>query len=110
MTIPDQYEKHIAKITGTMLGIEDHGILTGQLTVDYGGAGQSVGGYNLDVVPAGNYIRRTLEACGVDSWEKLKGRTILVLTAKGSHQPLGIAPLPTEPGRLFLFTELGDGK
>lgn len=37
-----------AKITGTMLGIEDHGILTAMLYLDYGGTAQGFGGYQLD--------------------------------------------------------------
>jgi hypothetical protein len=101
-----QYTKHIAKITSTMLGFEDHGILTGFLTVDYGGASQSIGGYDLRAVSTCVYLQRTLQACGVDSWERLKGRTIYVLTEDNDHRVLGIAPLPTEPGTAFLFSDL----
>ena len=36
-----------AIITGTYLGIEDHGILTFWLYLDYGGSGQGFGGYQL---------------------------------------------------------------
>lgn len=97
----------IAKIERTSLGFEDHGILTAYLHVSYGTARQGVGGYDLrpDALPAAVWIARVLEACGVREWEKLAGRTIYVLLDE-SRRPVGIAPLPTEPGRQFLFAEM----
>jgi hypothetical protein len=64
-----------ARVTGTTLGIEDHGCLTFMIHLDYGRAGQGFGGYNL---PSTNgfcavAIRRVLEVLGVRSWEELKG-------------------------------------
>jgi hypothetical protein len=104
------YRLEIAKITDTMLGTEDRGVLTGLLRVDYGGTSQGVGGYNLAVRnAAGVFITGVLRACAVDSWEKVKGRTIFVVFAKDDkYHPLGIAPLPTEPGSPFMFTEMGE--
>lgn len=74
-----------AKIIGTMLGIEDHGILTWSLHLDYGGAGQSVGHYVMDskggsvpYVSYGATIRTILETVGVKKWEDLKGNLIRV--------------------------------
>ena len=79
-----------AKITNTMLGREDHGIMTFMIYIDIsesGGCG--VGGYAID-----NYDRETkgrkytakglesiskiLEVVGVDTWEQLKGQYIRV--------------------------------
>ena len=37
-----------ARITSTMLGIEDHGILTCMLHLQQEGCGQAFGGYRLD--------------------------------------------------------------
>jgi len=101
----DSYTREIAKIERTHLGYEDHGILTGGLQVNYGGgAGQFVGGYSI-VTVAGPYIERTLKACGVDSWEKLCGRTIYVLT-NADGRVVGIENLSTEPGEQFLFSDV----
>lgn len=100
----DSITRTIAKIERTHLGSEDHGILTGYLFVTYGGGSQGVGGYAIEDV-AGAYIAQTLSACGVDSWEKLKGRTIYVLTDE-TRRVVGIEPLPTEPGRPFMFSDL----
>lgn len=118
----------IAKITGTMLGYEDHGILTCMLTVEYGGgSGQGIGGYCLDtpvkddgrfVCRVGTaygmeFVARVLRACGVDKWEDVKGRTIYVLqdlpegeAAWGTSRVVGIENLPTERGERFIFADL----
>ncbi len=84
----DQIKILNAKITGTMLGVEDHGILTCYLYLDYGDHGcQSFGGYSLDrfdgpreakTMRTGTaygmeFVARVLRVVGVDSWEKLKG-------------------------------------
>lgn len=122
--------KDVAKITNTMLGYEDHGILSCMLTVDYGGAGQGVGGYSLDTPIKGRddkflrregtafgmeFVARVIEACGVKSWEQIKGRTIYVLQdlpedapTWGTSKVIGIENLPTEPGRQFIFQDLVD--
>jgi NADH:ubiquinone oxidoreductase subunit 5 (subunit L)/multisubunit Na+/H+ antiporter MnhA subunit len=110
--------QRIGKITDTMLGIEDHGIFTATLFMDYGGVGQGVGNLFLDDydeatrkrVPstcAGAFIAGVLRACGVRQWEHVKGRTIYVLfNEETGYQAIGIENLPTEPGERFLFTEI----
>jgi hypothetical protein len=114
--------KEIAKIRNTTLGYEDHGIFTLWLHVDYGGAGQGIGGYALD-----EYIKRegegplrgdrfgtsygmqfiieVMKAVGVEKWEDVPGKTIFVLT-DDSQKVIGIQNLPTEPGQQFLFEHL----
>lgn len=121
----DDYETEIGKITKTHLGYEGHGILTCGLQMDFGGAGQMVGGYALDEPIKGHggivedrygtafgmeWIRRAMRAGGVESWEELPGRTLYVLRSKESPgmKVLGLAPLPTEPGETFIFQELSD--
>lgn len=116
-------KEQIAKITSTMLGYEDHGILTAMLGVDYGTSAQGIGGYCLDesrrdendsfvgrfgTAFGMEWVRRTLKACGVDSWEKVKGRTILVFKEDDgwNAKVLGFGPLPTEPGEPFMFDDL----
>jgi hypothetical protein len=100
----DSYKREIAKIERTHLGFEDHGVMTGFLHVNYGGAGQGVGGYSISTA-AGPYIERTLKACGVNTWEELCGRTIYVLT-NSDRRVMGIENLPTEPGEQFLFSDV----
>lgn len=81
-----------ALITGTMLGIEDHGIMSFMLYLSYGGCGQGAGGYALDTPVKENgkflcrigtaeglsMIMRILEVVGVGKWEDLKGKHIRV--------------------------------
>jgi hypothetical protein len=115
--------ERIAKIESTMLGREDHGIWTAFLFVSYGGSSQGIGGYCFDgpihdddgkfLRRAGGafgmeWIMRATEACGVDSWEEMRGRTILVYFEDDGFfsPPIGIGPLPTEPGKPFMFADL----
>lgn len=72
-----------ARIDSTMLGYEDHGILTTFLMLDYGGSVQGFGGYSLgntksDSVACSYQIRRILETVGVDKWEELIDKNIRV--------------------------------
>ena len=79
-----------AKITGTMLGYEDHGIFTFFLNLDYDGSGQGAGGYCLDkpLKKDNKFICRIgtqkgmqliieiLKIVGVEKWEDLPGKYI----------------------------------
>ncbi|OAM89313.1 hypothetical protein OH491_13685 [Termitidicoccus mucosus] len=77
-----------AIITDTMLGQEDHGILTCCLTLKATSGTFRFGGYQLDHLHLSDskgktgrigtafgmeFVRRVMEVAGVDSWEKLKG-------------------------------------
>ena len=118
-------QRRIAKIESTHLGFHDGSgsILTAYLYVAYGGGlSQGIGGYALDRYDTATkdrigtaygceWIRRVLDACGVEQWEDLPGRTIYVLqkqqqTYLGSTGAVGIAPLETEPGTEFIFDDL----
>lgn len=91
-----QEEMKNAIIESARIEIEDHGILTVWLTLDYGGSGQGFGGYSLYLPPsfkhhsrtgiAGFFIYRVLEIAGVERWQDLKGKTIRVkATYDGIH-------------------------
>jgi hypothetical protein len=79
-----------AKITSTMFGREDHGIMTFMIFVEFDGCrGCGIGGYALDqydrVTKTRVYspksmevISKILEVVGVDSWEDLKGKYIRI--------------------------------
>ncbi len=63
-----------ARIESTMLGFEDHGMITAFVQLKWDGGSQAFGGYNLKHPAYGAaYIEGVLRAVGVDSWEKLKG-------------------------------------
>jgi len=73
-----------AKIDKTMLGREDHGILTAFLYLDYGGFQQGFGGYTLDQYDketkcrigtafGTEFIAQILKVLEVSSWEQLPG-------------------------------------
>lgn len=99
----------IAKIENTMLGFEDHGIFTAFLNVRYGeNTHQGVGGYSLGGQHGLEFITRVIRAVGVEKWEDLKGRTIMVLFEDDSWSalPVGIKNLPTEKGSTLIFKEV----
>lgn len=109
--------KQIAKVEYTQLGWEDHGIFTAIIGLDYGGSSQSVGMYSLSYRPNKEHIgaqggiahiMRIMEACGVDQWEKIKGRTIYAIREEDGWDTkvIGIGPLPTEEGRDFIFSDV----
>lgn len=92
-----------AKITSTMLGVEDHGILTCFLHLDYGGTGQGFGGWTFDH-PIGRaetfkgregtawgmeFIRRILDLLEVESWEKIPGNHCRVKADWGKVHSIG---------------------
>lgn len=71
---------HNAVIKRAMLGLEDHGIMTWMLHLEFQSAGQGFGGRSLD--GAGDFmsksIRHVLETVGVDDWCDLKGKLIRI--------------------------------
>lgn len=89
-----------AQIKSTMLGIEDHGIMTFSLHLDYGRSGQSAGGFALDEYskeqekrigsPRGfELIRSILEIVGVETWEDLPGKHIRARADHGKVYAIG---------------------
>lgn len=124
--------KQICKIENTSLGFEHGFLFTAMVHVTYGCVVQGVGGFALGLYEerqggavrpvdraivrptkcASEFIMRVLVACGVDHWERLKGRTIYALfpgeqreagDIPNNMMPIGIGPLPTERGEDFLF-------
>lgn len=76
-----------ARITSTMLGREDHGIMTFMLYIDAGVFSCGVGGFCLDEFSTASQIRvfqaksmrvisEILNVVGVDKWEDLPGKYI----------------------------------
>lgn len=78
-----------AKISSTMLGREDHGIMTFMIYIDARGLTCGVGGYCLDELNSATQTRvfraesmevisKILEVVGVDKWEDLPGKYIRI--------------------------------
>jgi len=79
-----------ARIKSTMLGVEDHGILTCMLHLDFGGGGVGYGGFGMDepikvdgefkgrrgVAYGAECIRKILDILEVGRWEDLPGKLI----------------------------------
>ena len=92
-----------AKIASTMLGVEDHGILTCWLYLEYDGGGQGFGGYSLDTPDKARthefrrvgcawgmeFINRILAVVGVEKWEQLPGKHIRVKAEHSKVHAIG---------------------
>lgn len=62
-----------AKITGTMLGFEDHGIMSAMIHTRSGSTGQGFGGYGMGGRWGMEFITSLLKTLEVNEWEKLVG-------------------------------------
>ena len=67
---------HNATVKSTFLGIEDHGIFTFSIMLDFGSSVQGFGGPTLTASWGGEYLAEVLEAVGVRSWERLPGTNV----------------------------------
>jgi hypothetical protein len=90
-----------AVIKSTFLGVEDHGIFTFFLNLDYGSSGQGAGGYTLDDKPKKvehrregtaegmSLIMEILKTVGVDKWESLPGKHIRAIADHEHVEAIG---------------------
>ncbi len=108
--------ERIGKIESTSLGTEAHGIMTFILHFDFGGLMQGFGGYSLDDYDNGkkkrigiaagmDAVMQVIKACGVESWEEIKGTTMYALYDREGYGETikGIKALPFEAGGTFLI-------
>jgi hypothetical protein len=88
-----------AIIKDAVLSYKDRGILTGWITLDYGGTCQGFGGYALYLPVsfthhaveslAGHWIFRVMEVAGVSDWSELPGKTIRARATRGHVIEIG---------------------
>jgi hypothetical protein len=79
-----------AVIESATITTGERGFLDVWLNLDYGGSGQGFGGFCLYLPksydhhhilsPGGHFIFRVMEIAGVTDWDKLKGKSIRVLS------------------------------
>lgn len=77
-------ETENAIISKTMLGFEDHGILTAFVSLKYDGGSQRFGGRVLKGKYCAEFITRILETVGVKTWEELPGKLVRVVHTNSS--------------------------
>lgn len=99
-------QKELAKVAHAELLIESHGILSTDIRLDYGGAGQNVPGYNLEGPKGGAFLKRLIEVFGVGRLSEVKGRYIFALLE--DRMVVGLEQLPQEGDDRLVFAELMD--
>ena len=94
-------EEKNAVIEAATITNDDHGLLSAWVTLDYGGSGQSFGGFALYLPKsfthggmtqpnfAGHFIWRVMEVAGVAKWDQLKGKTVRVRCEHSKVHALG---------------------
>lgn len=111
-------KRELGKIDHVHFGIEDHGILSLAIGVDFGGTHQGLGHMVLDVWSEKDK-RRIGTACGldlvlqvlqffkVDQLDKIKGRTVFALRESDSYNAdiVGLEIPPFDGGGKFLVKE-----
>lgn len=119
--------KKIAKITSVTLEIEDHGILTLNIGLDYGGVHQSYGGYALDTFSekedrrigtryGTECILRLLRAFSATCLEEITGKYCYTNFNNSAHSAFvqSITTLEPDGSNYFSFKEIakeiGDDK
>lgn len=117
ITIDDKtYFAELGRVDGTMLGIEDHGILMTYLYLDYAGSSQGAGGICLDEYNEEkkrrvgsafglDWIMRTLEVAGVYKWEDLKGVYLYALKEDHWGMVKGLVNAG-DKSKVFIFEDL----
>lgn len=104
--------EQVAIIESAELGPEHYAQFGFSINFNYGGSGQGLGWYELN--GGGEWsiqmLRRTMLACGVDRWDRLVGRRVIVLREDDSWgaKIIGVKPLPFDPGEEFLFASIDD--
>jgi len=88
-----------AVIESAIIDMGDRGLLTAWLNLDYGGIGQGFGGFTLYLPKsykhhelksfAGHFIFRCMEVAGVESWDKIKGKSIRVKSDHNNVHSIG---------------------
>jgi hypothetical protein len=107
--------KELGRVTDVYLGLEDHDIFTMHITFDFGGTGQSFGGYALDTWDAGkkrrvgsaagaDFILRILRLFGVRDIRGIVTRSVYVLR-DDREMIVGLETPAFDGGRKFLVSE-----
>lgn len=100
-------KKEIGKIDAVFFGIEDHGILAFNFSLDFGGSHQGTGAFNLQFDRSWILVKDLMTFFGVYSWEGIKGQTVYALYDSESNNSMirGFERLPFDGGKRIIFAE-----
>ena len=114
-----EYTGILATIDSTHLGWEDHGIWTAMMQCSWESAGIGVGGWALDkpVKDTKEHVTREGTAFGMDqviticntvgvnTWEKLKGSSVVVLFPKDDRGSRAVGIAGVHNSKVLIFQE-----
>ncbi len=91
---PGDLQWENARITRTLLGFQDRGILTVGLTCQDHAGSQGFGGRNLSAAPAfRNFVVGVLKVIGADGWESVQDSLVRIGRAERNGLILAIRPI-----------------
>jgi hypothetical protein len=98
-------KKELGIIDRVFLGIEDHGIFALSIGVDFGGAHQSTGAFNLQYAGSWRFVRDFLDLFGVHDILDIKGKTVFALydSTLNNSYIRGFETPKFEGGRTLIF-------
>jgi hypothetical protein len=98
------YSGEIMTIGATMLGYQDHGIFTLDLTLRNGPLARRVGGYVLGDKTGMAWVREFMSVVGVRKWEDMEGNLVIALNDE-HDQCVGLAHISDTKVEPFIFEE-----
>lgn len=111
-------EEQLGKVGSVFFGLEDHGILSFMIHLDFGGTGQGFGGYALDgyskekkrrigTAAGTDLVLRLLTLFGVRTLEEIKGRSVFALreSVQISAKIIGLRLPEFDGGTEFLIED-----
>lgn len=113
------YAGEVMRIKSTMLGTEDHGIVTAYLHCEVNGSSVGVGGYSLDTPVESDrsfaregtaygldHLLRIMETVGVSRWEALPGKDVIVLSeGSGGWGSMAVGIANLLDSKVLIFSE-----
>lgn len=84
-----EFERNNAIITSVRLGYDRGTIPTAWIYLDYGGAGQGFGGFNLGPKYTDAFVFGVLDAIECESWEELPGKPCRVTCSHTEVRSVG---------------------
>lgn len=99
----ETYFAELGTIENTFLGIEDHGIFTYMLDLNFAGSGQ---GFGHRTLVGTETIKSILSVAGASQWEDLKKRRVYALREESYGLIAGIL---SEDQKKAFIPEIGEG-
>ena len=98
-------DKRLGKVKSAYVEIEDHGVLTLWVHLDFGGSCQGFGGHSLDGPAGPDLIRRVFGVFDVTRFDSMIGRTVYATRNAPGGIIVGLETPPFDKGEPLRISE-----